>query len=271
MKEYVKELVTSAKDARLAGRTVVEYLQARVLGALQDAGAFRSWCFHGGTALRFLYSMPRFSEDLDFSLLWPDHALPLRDVVEKVRRVFEDEAYGVALGIKDARTVRSAMLRFQGLPYELGLSPQRASALSVKVELDTRPPAGAETESTLVRRHVVLHLPHHDKATLLAGKLHAILARPYLKGRDLFDLAWYLADPSWPAPNIAYLGNALRQTGWDGPDVSPGNWPDLVKRRLQGMRWSRVVDDVRPFLERPGDLDLLTRQNLFGLLVKRRT
>ena len=49
-----------------------------------------------------------------------------------------------------------------------------------------------------MRRHVTLRLHHHDRASLLAGKLHAILQRPYTKGRDLYDLIWYLSDPTWP-------------------------------------------------------------------------
>jgi len=40
----------------------------------------------------------------------------------------------------------------------------------------------------MVRRHVLLQLHHHDRASLLAGKLHAVLQRPYTKGRDFFDL-----------------------------------------------------------------------------------
>ena len=71
--------------------------------------------------------------------------------------------------------------------------------------------------TTIVRRYQTLHLQHHDRATLLAGKLHAILQRPYPKGRDVNDLLWYLSDPAWPEPNLVMLNNALQQTGWDAP------------------------------------------------------
>lgn len=67
-----------------------------------------------------------------------------------------------------------------------------------------------------MRRHVTLRLHHHDRAALLAGKLHALLQRPYTKGRDLYDLIWYLSDSAWPAPNLTLLNAALRQTGWGG-------------------------------------------------------
>ncbi len=57
----------------------------------------------------------------------------------------------------------------------------------VKIEVDTNPPAGAVLTTTVIRRHVMLHLQHHDRASLLASKLHAILQWPYLKGRDVYD------------------------------------------------------------------------------------
>ena len=75
--------------------------------------------------------------------------------------------------------------------HELGLSPRTSEVISVEIEVDTAPPAGAVLATTVVRRHVTLHLQHHDRASLLAGKLHAVLQRPYAKGRDFYDLFWY--------------------------------------------------------------------------------
>ena len=73
--------------------------------------------------------------------------------------------------------------------------------------------------TTVIRRHLLLNLQHHDQASLLAGKLHAILQRKYLKGRDIYDLLWYLSNPNWPAPNFEMLNHALQQTGWEGDRV----------------------------------------------------
>jgi hypothetical protein len=83
----------------------------------------------------------------------------------------------------------------------MGLSGHREEALSVKLEVDTQPPRGAGIETTIVRRHVLLRIQHHDRA----GKLHAILQRPWPKGRDFYDLVWYLSDRHWPAPNLVLL------------------------------------------------------------------
>jgi hypothetical protein len=121
------------------------------------------------------------------------------------------------------------------------------------VEIDTNPPLGAEVASTVVRRHVTLNLRHHDKASLLAGKLHAVLARRYTKGRDIYDLIWYLSDRTWPGPNIELLSNALKQTGWDGLEVTPANWRTLVSHRVEALQWKQIIRDVEPFLERNED------------------
>jgi hypothetical protein len=92
---------------------------------------------------------------------------------------------------------------------------------------------------------VTLHLQHHDPASLLAGKLHAVLQRTYPKGRDFYDLLWYLSGPAWPSPNLALLNNALRQTGWSGSELSDEGWRAPVLDRVQNAEWSRIVADVQ--------------------------
>ena len=107
-------------------------------------------------------------------------------------------------------------------------------------------------------------------ASLFAGKLHAVLMRAYTKGRDLYDLAWYLSDPEWPAPNLRLLNSALRQTGWAGAPATPATWRELVADKLQSIDWSAARSDVSPFLERRQDADLVDRDVLLGLLRQRR-
>jgi hypothetical protein len=110
-------------------------------------------------------------------------------------------------------------------------------------------------------------LHHHDRASLLAVKLHAILRRPYLKGRDLYDLLWYPNDPDWPAPNLTLLNNALQQTGWSGRLLVPETWREAVRERLHAASWDQAVADVRPFLASGADAALLTLENLRRLLI----
>ena len=270
MKDYLTERVRSSLTLGQARNVAQEYLQARVLGGWQRAGAMRPLAFQGGTALRFLYGLPRYSEDLDFALERPAAGYDFRAYLRIVQTELAAENYAVEVKVNDRRTVHSAFIQFPGLPQELGLSPHRSEKLAVKVEVDTKPPAGAVLATTLVRRHVTLQLQHHDRASLLSGKLHAILQRDYLKGRDLYDLLWYLSDPGWPRPNLTMLNNALRQTGWKGGELTLEKWRETIRRRLKTLKWDRALADVRPFLERRTDTDLLTPENLMRLLQSER-
>jgi hypothetical protein len=266
MKEHLAELVHAAPSPAHGRNVAREYLQARILGCLQRAGAMIPLAFHGVTALRFLYASPRYSEDLDFALERSRSQYDLRAYLRAIQSEFTREGYAVELKVSDRKVVHSAFVRFPGLLYELGLSPHRSEVLAVKVEVDTNAPSGAELATTVVRRHVTLQLQHHDRASLLAGKLHAILQRPYLKGRDIYDLLWYLGDPDWPAPNLTLLDNALQQTGWTSPSPTAHNWRDMVRHRLQTLAWDRVIADLSPFLESSAELDLLTPENVMRVL-----
>lgn len=266
MKAYLADLVRAAPTPAHGRNLAREYLQARILGAMQRAGAMIPLAFHGGTALRFLYAIPRYSEDLDFALERAREQYDFRSLLRTIRGEFEAEGYAVTLKVSDEKTVHSAFVRFAGLPYELGLSPHRDEVLAVKIEVDTNPPAGAGLATTVVRRHTILQLQHHDRASLLAGKLHALLQRPYTKGRDLFDLLWYLSDPTWPDPNLVMLNHALRQTGWSGPEFATDNWRSILRAQLYRLNWERAADDVRPLLEPSADPHLLTPENVLHVL-----
>jgi hypothetical protein len=133
MKEYVAELVRACPTP-VHGRNVArEYLQARILGCLQRAGAMIPLAFQGGTALRFLYASPRHSEDLDFALERDRTSASsveplqydLRTYLRAIRGELAAEGYAVELKVSDRRVVHSAFVRFAGLLYELGLSPHR--------------------------------------------------------------------------------------------------------------------------------------------------
>lgn len=265
MKEHLAELVRAARAGQ--GPNVArEYLQARILESLQNSGAMLPMALHGGTALRFLYGLPRYSEDLDFALEHPKASYDLATYLRDVRSALVAETYRVEIKISTDRVVHSAWVRFPGLLYELGLGAQRDEVLAVKIEVDTRPPAGAGLATTLVRRHVLLHLQHHDQPSLLAGKLHALLQRPYPKGRDIYDLVWYLSTPDWPAPNLVLLNNALMQTGWRGGVLTEANWRAAVRARLLELPWERVVADLAPFLERQ-DAIVPEREDVLRLLL----
>ena len=266
MKEYLANLVKQT-NTPLEGRNLVrEYLQARILESLQKSGAMIPLAFHGGTALRFLFSHGRYSEDLDFALEGNREYYNFRDFLKAIRSDLSPEGYQIEIKAKDQKTVHNAFIRFPGLLYEMGLSPMQSEVLAVKIEVDTNPPKGAGLATTVIRRFVVLQLHHHDKPSLLSGKLHAILQRSYIKGRDIYDLLWYLSDPTWPAPNLILLNNALAQTNWNGGLLTGENWKQQVWQRLQTLSWSGIVEDVRPFVEPSFNMNLLTLDNFERIL-----
>jgi hypothetical protein len=270
VKERLRELLREAGSGPAARNLAREFLQAAILAALQRAGAMVPLAFQGGTALRFLFSIRRYSEDLDFALERVGAGYDFRAYLEAVRQDLRREGYDADLArVSDQKAVHSAFVRFPGLLHDLGLSGQREEALQVRLEVDTRAPAGAALETSVVRRHVLLRLQHHDRASLLAGKLHAILQRPYPKGRDFYDLIWYLSDAAWPPPNLVLLNGALAQTGWARAPLSQASWVSAIRERLSSVRWDTLAADVRPFLESAEDRALLTRETLTRLLDQR--
>jgi hypothetical protein len=137
--------------------------------------------------------------------------------------------------------------------------------LAIKLEIDTKPPAGARCERRIVTRYVTFLLQHYDLPSLLAGKLHAAITRKYTKGRDWYDLMWYLSQRPPVAPNLPLLQAALDQTQGAGRRDAL-DWKQLVQARLTALDIRAVSEDVSPFLERPHDAALLTRDNLAALL-----
>jgi hypothetical protein len=266
MKEDLRIRLQGAVGPVEGKNRIREALQARILASLQRSGAMIPLAFQGGTALRFLYSIRRYSEDLDFALERPDRGYDFRSYLQTIQVDLKREGHEVDVKLSDKRTVHSALVRFPGLLFDLGLSSHANEIFSIKIEVDTRPPAGAVLATTIVRRTVTLNLQHHDPASLFAGKLHAILQRPYPKGRDLYDLVWYASDPAWPPPNLTLLNNALVQTKWSGPVLTSANWKTAVRERLHGIDWERAAADVRPFLEVPAEVDLIREEVVLRLL-----
>lgn len=265
---YLKTQIAKAFTPEEQRAVVREYLQMRVLQSLQSAGAMIPLAFHGGTALRILYQMPRYSEDLDFALARQVEQYDFRKYLRTIQRDLTAETYQIEIKLSERNIVHSAFIRFRGLFHRLGLSPHETEVLAVKLEIDTNPPAHAGLDTTLVQHHVAVNFQHHNRASLLAGKLHAILQREYVKGRDWYDLYWYLRQTEWPAPNLEMLNNALGQTGWEKGTVTAENWRENVLSRLAQLEWQRVVEDVQRFLMNQEELSEFKAEAIRKLLVR---
>ena len=158
MKPLLIEMLRDEPDDFRRRSTTREYLQARILQMLQDHGAFANWAFLGGTALRFLFNLPRYSENLDFSLTTPEKTARFNELVGLAQTDLQRETYKVEVSTRSQAAVKAAFIKFRGLLYELGISPYSDEVLAVKIELDTNPPAGANIETRIVRSFVMLNL-----------------------------------------------------------------------------------------------------------------
>lgn len=266
MKAYLRTLIVPAQTKLVAIHLVREYLQARILQSLQRAGAMQALAFHGGTSLRFLYDIPRYSEDLDFALERHQETYDFRTYLQQIVHDFSIEAYVVDVKLNEKRAVHKAFVRFRGLLHELGLSGYAEEVLAIKIEVDTNPPSRAGLMITPLNKHVPLNLQHHDPATLLAGKLSAILQRDYTKGRDIYDLWWYLKQPNWPDPNLEYLNQSLQQGGWGGNLLTSANWQTIVQEQILSLKWPLVMEDVGSFIIGSAGNTEFSKEQLLAML-----
>lgn len=265
MKDKALALAADAGNPTQKLNLLREYLQVVILRSLHESEAWHGLVFVGGTALRLLYGLPRFSEDLDFSVI--DHAMyePTR-WLNKLKRDLNFAGFSCKILWNEKKTVNISWVRIGGLLFEAGLSTRTEQNLSIKLEIDTHPPEGGETLQKVVTRHETFVVRHHDKASLMAGKVHALVTRPYTKGRDWYDLLWYRSQRPPVEPNLELLQNALRQTTEDTQMHPTSDWKSLVKNRLNSIVAEEILRDVRPFLERPKDAEFLTRENLLSLV-----
>ena len=265
MKDYLLELVSQKEGYNPKLNIMREYLQAYILRVMRDEGFFRSAAFLGGTALRFLHGLPRFSEDLDFSAPGKPQA-DFTVLLKKIRYELAAAGYDVSLGYNDKRNVNSAFIKFSGLLFEAEISPLKSQKFSVKIKIDTNPPKGAVLETQIVNKYFLVSFLSYDIKSLFSAKLHALLNRKYVKGRDYFDLGWYLSKWKGLEPNFTLLKNSLIQTAWKKDFPDQDNWRKLILKVIEPVDWKKVKQDVEQFLENYSDLNIFTKENVIQLL-----
>jgi len=262
-----QELLEQARRVTdLTARTNIarQYLQREILASLAGSEAFQSLAFVGGPCLRFLHDLKRYSEDLDFSMESADYYEPYR-WMENVRLALVHQGFTVEVSWRERRAVDFGWVKVSGLLQELSASGRKSQNLSIKVEVDRNPPSGARCETTALSSPRLIAIRHHDLPSLMAGKLNAVLSRPYAKGRDWYDLLWYLATRI--EPNLAMLENGLVQS----PSAlcnEAQEWRRGVMGCLQALDWQAILQDVRPFLEEPSEFNTFTPDILRGMIEK---
>jgi len=230
-----------------------EALQLAALKSLYDAGAFDNLSFTGGTALRLVFGLRRFSEDLDFSL-FEKKGYSFEKLTGELTRGFGLLGLPIEAKPKVLKTVQSVMLKFPGVLKSVGLSPLQDQKLLIKLDVDTNPPKGGELTSSLINRMYMFSCVHYDLPSLFATKLHACFYRVYLKGRDYYDLIWYLSRKV--KPNLLLLNNAIAQTQGKNPRLDENSFKKFLLEHLEKVDLLSAKKDVERFLEDKTELAL---------------
>jgi hypothetical protein len=244
-------------------RALREIIQEVALLGLWRAKFFEHAAFYGGTALRILYGLDRFSEDLEFSLLTPSPDFNLARYIASLEEELLAFGFNVRVEMVDKAVesaVQSAFLkantRNELLVIEAGeeLMGQVASrqVLKVKIEVDTDPPPGFFTQTRYLLQPIPFAVRSYSLPDLFAGKMHAILFRKWknrVKGRDWYDLVWYAANH--PQLNLTHLEQRMRQSGhWSGDkSLSPAVFTDLLFEAIDRLDVNQARKDVAPFVK----------------------
>lgn len=244
-----------ASNAVEEEQALKEILQETALYTLWRADFFELAAFQGGTSLRILHGLPRFSEDLDFilkqadeSFAWTAYLEPLIDGLAQ----FGIESEVLDKGRMDQR-VRKALLKDNSGARQLDLSFHQGPVdrkLSIKLEIDINPPAGSGFAYSYLDFPLDFEVCHQDLGSNFALKIHALLCRPFLKGRDWYDFNWYVKQGT--SPNLPLLQAALEQYGpWQGEGVRIDHpWLlNTMREKISTIDWAAAAEDVSRFLK----------------------
>jgi predicted nucleotidyltransferase component of viral defense system len=256
-----------------------EIFQELALLALWRAKFFEHAAFYGGTALRLLYGLDRFSEDLDFSLLAPKSDFDLSTYHEAIRQEllsFGFESSVVAVSKTELSSIKSAFIKANTLKQllviqvpVLKLSGSRSASIhpeqtmKIKLEIDTNPPPGFQTNAKILLQPIPFAVNTYQLPDLFAGKLHAVLARGWkkrIKGRDWYDFAWYVGRET--PVRISHLASRLRQSGHQAEDaiLTPASLHELLLERTDKVDFNEAKNEVRPFLRDPTSIALWSKE-----------
>lgn len=272
MKDAILQLIDRAAPQRLDDYDTVlkEIIQRICLLGLWRARFFEHAAFYGGSSLRLLHGLDRFSEDLEFSLLHPDPAFKWRRFFSALKK--ELQGFGFDAEVTEKRSADNTPIAAEfiksntslhflrvGVPEKLIRQVPVNQVLKIKVEVDTDPPPGFGTEIRYILQPVPFSVRAFAPQDLFAGKMHAVLFRRWgrrIKGRDWYDLVWF-AQRQIPL-NLAHLAARMKQAG----NLSPGQaltesgWREQLFQVVRDLDVEAAKMDVRPFLRDASQLDL---------------
>ena len=256
---YEKMLSAYGQSTDTARRNAVyEVSQQIVLAGLADGGFFDKAAFYGGTCLRIFHGLNRFSEDMDFTLLKEDNSFYFEHYFQPIIDQFVLVGRKVEINKKEKKIfgkVESAFLKDNTDVYDLSFQTEKS--IRVKIEVDTIPPLKFTTEQRLLLQPKSFMTRCVTLPDLFAGKMHALAFRVWknrIKGRDWYDFEWYVRNGiplDWN-----HLQERIRQ--FNGQEMTLEEFKTTLRERLSGTDINRVKEDVLPFLNNPGELDIWT-------------
>ena len=247
-----------------------EIIQEIILSGLARGNFFDEAAFYGGTALRIFYKLDRFSEDLDFALIYPDKNFDLSKYFVYLEK--ELKAYGLNLEINTKQkniesNITLAFVKGDTLEHILKFFPNEENHkynhmlknIKIKFEVDINPPSGATYEE----KYKLLPSPHqikiYDKESLFAGKIHAILCRNWktrTKGRDLYDYIFFLANNT--KVNLELVKNKLIESNYINANdkFSIDDLKNLLINKFRKIDYIEAKEDVIPFIKNTESLNI---------------
>ncbi|MCK5784145.1 MAG: nucleotidyl transferase AbiEii/AbiGii toxin family protein [Desulfobacterales bacterium] len=245
-----------------------EIMQELVLLGLWRSKFYEKATFYGGSALRILHKLDRFSEDLDFSLIQPEKAFNIKKYLGAVKSELELWGFAVTTEEKDKKhksTIDSAFIKANTLVHLLkidsNLKTHKNAVMKIKLEIDIDPAMGFTSDVKYHLHPIPFTIKSMTLPSLLAGKIHALLCRTRktnIKGRDWYDLVWFVKN-NIPC-DLHYLKNKMQQTGHIdfSETLTKEKLIELMSKKSKGIDFSLAKRDVEPFLKNAGQKDELS-------------
>lgn len=232
-----------------------EITQEIVLCTLSRAGFFEQAAFQGGSCLRIVHGLQRFSEDLDFILLKPNKTFVWEPFLHALQ--LESKLYSLDFDVIDRskanKAIKMAFLKENSFGkvfvFTHPRGPSDKQTIKIKLEVDTNPPAGSNFEQQFITFPYAFAILTQDLPSLFASKCHALLCRPYTKGRDWFDLIWYVSKNI--VPNYVHLASAINQEGpWKNQNIAvdKGWLINALMETVENIDWVDARRDAQIFL-----------------------
>lgn len=227
-----------------------EYLQVLSLKAIYQSKYGRGLSFVGGTCLRICRGLKRFSEDLDFNYDQRISGYNFGDMNHLVSNFLKQRGFLVEVTVSENKVVQKSFIKISQVLQHFQLTVLKSQKLHIKLEIDTNPPSAEPTDIEtffITQFNELFPILKHTDTTLFAGKIAAILTRPYPKGRDFYDLIWYLKQKI--QPNLRYLNDCLRQTQSSIQFQDIESVIEALKKRMTSVPIQAILKDLKPFLE----------------------